>query len=376
MKTGFKRPLRLAIYLILLILSVVWISFEGGMLSYLTFFALLLQYPVFLIYSLYVNQSLKLHQETPDRHLKKGEAQEFLLVLENSGFLPIGALYLNVENRASYLSGSCLIINESEHPAGKISGLKRNKGIGSSGTKNGDIVGRIEIMPGQRLEKDLKLTCFYAGTYPVGVLSFGITDPFGIFSATFDVPQKFRAIVAPEITDEAGRKLAEELPSAEARFQNKNSSDEILGSDLKKYSPGDRKSSVHWKLYAKTGELYTRLPENRNVGMFTVLLAAEKVREEEIEDLIMRDAFLTLAVSFAYYFAKQGKPVEMVFSRGDWKNCIVDSYRSFESFFTEITKGIYYGGAGEEGKSLYEEKERSLIASGRRVFVIYEKDRT
>lgn len=357
MKPNLRHPIRFIIYLILFAASVVWISFEGGMLPYLTFFALLLQYPLFIAYMIYVNQSLKIHQETPVRQFKKNEAQDFLLVLENSGFLPVGALYLKEEDKASKLikkgAGKDSKIPEDTQKAEKMS---------------------FTIMPGKRCEMKMKLVCFYAGTYPVGVLSFTITDPFGIFAASFEVPQKYRAIVRPDVSDEEGWRIAKTLPSDEARFQNKNSADDILGTELKKYSQGDRKSAVHWKLYAKTGELYTRLPENKNVGMFTVLLCSERIREESIGDTIMRDAFLTRAVSFAYYFAKQEKPVEIIFCQGDWKSFIIESYKTFEAFFSEITKGIYFGGAGEDCAALYKEKERSLKASGKRVFVIYEKD--
>ena len=339
MKRKRKRPFRIYIYLILLVLSVVWISFEGGAFSYLCFFALILQYPLFLLYLIYVNLSLKIHQETPERHLKKNESEDFLLVLENSLFLPIGRLILNYEEQASYLSGE---------------GVKQE----------------IFICPGQRIEKRMKLTCYYAGTYPVGVLSFAVTDPLGLFSASFEVPQKYRAIVSPKITDEASQKMADLLVQAENLFSNTASKDEILGNDLKKYSPGDSYNSIHWKVYARTGELMTRLREDRDVGMYTILLAAERVREEEMGDIIMRDAFLTLAVSVAYYFATQSKPVELVFPRGEWVSLIVDSYEGFEEFYALVTEGLFYPG----GEVSYGKKDEDLRLSGRRVIVIYEKD--
>ena len=203
MRAGVPHPKRSAVYFVLLIASVVFISFKGGILSFLLFFALLIQLPVFFFYSIYVNQYLKIHQETHDRHLSKAEECDLFLVLENSGFLPVGSLTLNVEDRVSRLKGA-------------------------DGFRN------LKLYPGQRLEEHFRLTCLYAGTYPVGVLSLSIGDPFGIFSLTFDLPQKYRAIVKPEIEESLTERVSSMLPEDEALFQNRSLSEDILGNDLKK----------------------------------------------------------------------------------------------------------------------------------------------
>jgi len=340
MKAGVLSPLRAAAYFVLLTASVVFISFKGGLLPFLLFFTLFLQIPVFLLYLIYVNRYLKIHQETHDRHLSKSEECDLLLVLENSGFLPVGSLTLNVEKRVSSL-------------------------------KNLDSAKCFELYPGQRLEEHLRLTCLYAGTYPVGVLSFSVTDPFGIFSFTFEVPQKYRAIVKPEIAEDPSGEISRLLPEDEALFQNRSLFEDTLGNDLKKYEKGDRLSGVHWKLYAKTGKLFTRLRENRDVGMFTLLLASKPVREEEAGDIIRRDAFLTFCVSAAYFFAGQKKPVEIVFAKGDWVRLIVDSYESFEEFYVLITEGIY---CSSDERLMCENEERELKSSGRRLLTIYERE--
>ncbi|MBO6112056.1 MAG: DUF58 domain-containing protein [Lachnospiraceae bacterium] len=341
MKRYFLHPLRAVTYFLLLTASVVWISFEGGLLPWLSFFALVIQYPAFLLYLLYVNHFLFIHQQSLGIRLTKSQETGYKLILQNGGLIPIGYLKLDLEDKAARLNGS-------------------------------DLTVPMVLPANKRLEKDAALTCLYAGTYYTGVLSYSVSDIFGIFLHTFDVPQKFRVIVNPGITGDAAEAFDGKLPVKEALFQS-GIKDELLGNDLKSYEKGDRAAAVHWKLYARSGELFVRLNENRDVGMFTILLAAESVKEESIDDIIMRDGFLTFAVSAAYYFASRNKPVELIYPKGGFISSIVDSYESFESFFLSITEGMYYSGT-ESARIKYEEEAYRLVKEGRRVLTIFEKD--
>ncbi len=322
--------------------SVFWVSFRGGVLPWLCFFAFLLQIPVFLGYLIYVNFFLKLHQGMSERRVTKAEEKPFCLVLENSGFLPIGELTVIWEERAGQITGE-----------------------GKNAVRS--------LLPGERREEGYKLSCRYAGTYPVGVLGFSVSDLFGLVSFSFSVPEKYRAVVMPKITGDAEELLGRRLPEEEALFQNTELTEDIPGNDFRRYTAGDRAGAVNWKLYAKTGELYTRLPENRNVGLFAILLASCTLREEAIEDIIQRDRFLTFAVSAAWYFGRQGKPVELIFPAGSFKHILVDSYSGFETFYREISEGLYYG-AGTDAEQAVAAEEKRLRAEGRRLFVIRERE--
>ena len=175
------------IYVILLIASTVWVSNQGGVIPYAFFFVVLLYLPVAVIYLIICRTFLTSHQEMDTDWLKKGQKGRYSLVIENAGFLPIGALRLIVA-----------------------------PGIFTFGEEF--LTEEYSLMPRQRISVDTTIVCNYAGSYGVGVYRLMLRDPFDLIRQMRDLCSCFR-IPAKHLRTEADRTILFKNSSIEyARF--------------------------------------------------------------------------------------------------------------------------------------------------------------
>ena len=299
------------IYVILLIASTVWVSNQGGVIPYAFFFVVLLYLPVAVIYLIICRAFLTSHQEMDTDWLKKGQKGRYSLVIENAGFLPIGALRLIVA-----------------------------PGIFTFGEEF--LTEEYSLMPRQRISVDTTIVCNYAGSYGVGVYRLMLRDPFDLIRIDMDISQGTIPVsVKPNITDMAYNDLSSLLSDMNLRMRrySQNRPADTTGADVRSYMPGDPLYRIHWKNVAKTGELLTRLPENADLQMPVLILESRDFEVKE-SDMILRDRFIEYAVSAADYFVKQKKPVRIIFYYFGIRNHLVDGYESFNDFYTDITRHL------------------------------------
>lgn len=301
-----KKRIPLLIYLVLLAGAVTFVSFYGGALPYALCFLLLL-YPVFsLCHKIYVDLALRIFHELPERRVEKYKDTEYRLVLENRGPFPIHDLELTYEERL------CLLPKKET---------------------------RISLMPGQHITLIFELSCKYAGTYPIGLLSYTIRDPFHLFSYTFRTPAEFRAIVRPRVTDVAEKEMLTERERSKSGAKHPFLFESIAGSDLKQYQAGDSVHAVHWKNYARTGELMVRKPDEQDLSGVHVFLDSLEPSVEET-DVRRRDLFLEYAVSLANCFLKQGRSIDFCYPAGDVKRMMIASWNDFLVFVDQMPEEL------------------------------------
>ncbi len=305
------------IYLILLILSLVWISLQGGPLPYLTFYTVLLIPAGSAAYLFYVCKALRFYQGPASHLVTRSEGFSFPIVLENTGPLPIVSLRLVMEKEL------CSFLNFDDS--------------------------RIwSLDPGSRLEFTPEMVCLFAGAYEAGARQFVIRDCFGLLSYTGRIPMPWRAVVRPQITDRADALL--NLEQVRTAMELHSASREpILGSDLREYQKGDSLRHIHWKNSARAGTLLVRRPEPRQMEQIRILLLPADQRErsdasgaetslsaDALSDIRRRDQFLELTVSIADYFCRQNQSVVFWYPRDEMREMIVDSYENFEEFYEQI----------------------------------------
>ncbi len=318
----------MAIYGVLLLFSLVFASFRGGVLPYGLFY-FFLGYPLFLaVYIVYAHTALLVFHELPERRVKKMEEVKYRLVTENHGPLPLFRIGLTFEEEL------CLM----------------------KGTK-----AWISLLPGQRMELNCALRCRYAGTYGVGLKYFEIEDPLGLLSVSFPMPTEYLAIVRPRISDEAGAfpELKNRIPD---HSRQKDLYEDVLGCDLRTYVPGDPLHAIHWKNYARTKEVLVRLPEEENLGRIHILL---RTREKllNLPEMKRRDLYLEYVISLAHNFLKQGKPVDFSYAAGDLKTVIITGWKEFEEFWHHMPEEITHHRSASFAKDM-EQKIRNFSASG------------
>lgn len=306
------------IYLIILAGAAVLISFRGGAFSYVFFFTVLL-YPIAaLAHMLYTRAFLKIYQEVDGRLMYKMTPVPYQIFIENAGPLPMGGIKLTIQEEVTLFG---------ENFADKI----------------------FSLLPREKVKHDTSITCKYAGAYTAGIGMVTIDECFHLFSMTYDIPIPLRVNVLPIVTDIAVKdinRLYTEVMNGVRSFRL-DKTETYLGNDVRRYIDGDSVNTIHWKNYARTGELMVRLPEKQNSEMMNVGIVAAA----EESDLLKRDYMLEYIVSFADWFARQKKPVRFVYYSGKIKDFLVDGYDSFRKFYTEAIPEI-----GRETRAASEEE--------------------
>ncbi len=298
------KKLPVCIYLILLAAALVWVSNQGGPLPYMIFYTILL-FPVLCgAYLLAAIHSLRFHQELPAHKVEKGTLLPFHMVLENTGWLPVVYLKLQVDQELCTLHGF------SEEMV-------------------------IRLQAGERWEQTYEAVCRYAGSYHIGARYMYLKDCFGWFSWRYRIPSHFRAIVRPQITDRANRVFDMEVMRSELELMEVKSQEPIAGPDLRDYRYGDSLKRIHWKNTARTGKLMVRLPEPRQMQMIQIVLLPGE-QGYDTAHVQSRDAFLEMIVSIAHYFSERNKTVIFYYPRHGMTSQIIDSEEQFLEFYLNI----------------------------------------
>ena len=126
---------------------------------------------------------------------------------------------------------------------------------------------------------------------------------------------------------------------------------------MRSYMKGDSLKSIHWKNYARTGNLMVRLPEKQNSDMLSLILMTEESGNED-SDLQRRDLYLEYLISVANYFAQMKKPVRVVYFDSGVKTFVIDGYKTFQEFYYERLKST------PQGQSLWGNSPRGTVPVG------------
>ncbi len=309
----------LILYVLVLVASVVFSSFYGGPVSYAWLFAILFIIPVAILYLAINYRFISIYQEIEVHRLTKGEDHRYRAFIENEGILPVHDLCLGI------YTDRCNIY---EIPDQK----------------------KISLEAKEKIELSSGINCRFAGSYEVGIETISFTDPFSIFTVTFDIPYSFRAIVSPRITDVADKVLDLENLVNSTGLKSTNIMDDAPSNDMRPYQRGDSYSSINWKVSARLSELMVRVPDPMEKRTVSILMKAANVPEKDQDTRFLekRDRFLEFAVSAAWHFGQQGVPIKLVYPAGKVKESIVDSYDSFLEFYNIVADGILYSSEADE----------------------------
>lgn len=331
------------IYILILTGSVIYASFYGGLLPFILLYGVLLFLPVSVLCIVLNYHFLSVYQELPVHRVLKGDRHEFLMSFENTGILPIHDMELILH------SDRC----------------------GFEGIRDGE---RISIEPRTKKKLSTKIVCLYGGSYNIGIKSLGFSDAFGIMTIIVNVPYIFKAIVSPKITDAADAYMDIENIMNSVGSKSDVKTEEIPGSDMRDYYPGDPKKTINWKVSARLERLTVRIPDKQDTKTITLILEAVNVPEslQDTEYLRRRDHFLEFAVSAAWFFARRGVPVRMIYPAGKITERQVDSYESFREFYNEVSGGISYRSDDEKDRmhAMTQERRNPGYGDGTRVIII------
>ena len=308
-KIFHRKRLPLYIYLLLLIAATVNVSLRGGAFSYVVFYVFLLYLPVSFLFMFYASCMFNYYQETGSKFLSKNAVEKYRFTMEDTSLLPIGGLSFDYDERLMNFTDDF--------------------------TKES-----FSLLHKEREELETGLKVKYAGSYDVGLTHYSMRDMFGIIRLRRKIKLPVRVSVIPtirELTAEDIRQINELREGG--NLYNIDMSEGTLGNDIRKYIPGDRLADVHWKNYARTGEMYVRLPDKQEIDILCIALITEAI-EGTIEELEQRDKFLEYIVSVGRYFGMNKKPVIFFYYNSGVQSYVVDSPASFNNFYRDAAGRI------------------------------------
>lgn len=300
------------IYALLLIGSVVLVSFRGGTISWLLFYFMLTIPALALLYVFYVYCRFRIGQGVA-RYVNKGEAIPYRLEYANEDLLLMTGIVLNFYTDTVKVmkrnSDGTLIPYEQEQES-------------------------LSLLPHQKKDAELELYCKFRGTYPIGVKSVSVTDFFGLFTVTYPMMSQVRLTARPRILT-----LAQLQSRLEKRDPKKNrpsaaNLQELLGYELRKYIAGDSLRHIHWKNSARAGELLVRKQAPQELYELVIVMDCIRCNgRTEIERMQREDNIIETAVALLYDAASKKVKSHIVWCTDRLCEMQIDNLKGFDRFY-------------------------------------------
>lgn len=303
--------IRRTVYLALFILSLVFISFRGGNLSYMLFFTIVINTILSIMYIFYVFFTIKIYQTTPERRISKKEIVPYNLKLKNEGFIAYRAVGIKFMDQLSEIQGA-------------------------------EELGSIDLEPGQGMDIHKELYCKYSGTYLIGVDTIEIMDYFRIFRIRFHMPEKMKVTVKPRILKLDNIAFITEEEECRSSGQ-KGKRNYLADNEVRRYAAGDNKRLIHWKNSAKKQELMVRNLTVEEISEYIVIMDTKGKTDDFTDKIIVCDKLRETMIALVYYIFCSGYHVISVLGSSFQKD--IRSPRDFNEFYNKMIEF----GFGEDG---------------------------
>lgn len=318
---------RRIIYLLILALSLVSISFVGGTISYGFFFAAASVPVIDAVYITVVYFRFRIYQKIESRTVVAGKAVPYYFLLKNEDVFTYSSVRLTMDTAFSTVS-------------------KYDPSVTYS------------LSRGDEVRYNTILVCKYRGEYEVGIKYVTVSDPFAIFRLKYKLLGTIRAIVKPRIADVneffdiSGIDCSQSTESILYKTEPDIS--------VREYVTGDALKLINWKAYARTGKLMTReqYGEEKH-GVMVFFNAARKSKKAE-EYIPYENKVLEVVIAIIYHFANIGIKVDA--------DCFTDRLRSFdtngmdgfEETYEKLSELHFSGNNGISMSTLESDMERFL----------------
>lgn len=266
--------IRRGIYLLLIVISLVFLSFYGGPLPYMVFFALIINMIASMIYIMYIFNSIRISQNILEHSVDKNQYVKLKFQIGNEGMLAGTSIKLNFNHEFSEVSGC----EELEH---------------------------IGLEPKQYIVKELELLCRYSGTYYAGVDSIEITDYFGIFHIRFEMPQRMKVVVRPRILKIDNLKFLNDNEQ-QVNSSNYRQDEAVVDNETRLCQSGDNAGMIHWRNSMKMQKLLVRTMSAEEAYDYIVTIDETIRLKDNVERIISADKVRETAIAVINYMYSCG----------------------------------------------------------------------
>lgn len=253
----FQHGGRLVTVISLLILTYCYAMFQGGFVSWFVFFTIL----PFLIYSILLAivplRFKEVSRILSKKRIERDDNIEVTVTFRNSSWFPI--VFMSVKE------------------------LPMEDGIYEQ--PNGNVTKLFLVGWKREFEWTYQLKSLKRGEHHFKGLQFTCTDFFGwtIRKMEIDQPQLF--LVYPKVSDVPVLPIGMQYDQGSSQSRYSLVKDTTMVTSVREYIPGDRFSWIHWKSFAKDGELRTKeFEDHKSQNTFVLIDRAVQKNFEQVVD--------------------------------------------------------------------------------------------
>jgi len=293
--------LRRIIFLLLIILTAVFASFYSGPLPYALFYLALLLPLLSYLYLLYIYNRFRVYQLIEKKTLVKYESVPFQFILANEDILT----YAHI--RVTFLDDYSTL-------------------------EQVDTSRSYTLLSGEREEYVTTLMCRYCGNYKVGIDRIILEDYFRIFRLSYRCPTPMEVRVLPRVLQPERLSL---FPfTAEGVRLTNNQNSPFPDAETRNYQLGDSPRLIHWKAFARQGELLTRkqLPEPK--PELHIFLDLDLPVLEEAEYLPRFDLLAESTLAIADFYLRTKTPCNVYAGTAGLQRFQLHSQKDFDLLYS------------------------------------------
>lgn len=289
-------------YIIIFLLSLIYIYFDGGFLPYTLFYIVLLLPLVSFCYLLIVFNTFRYGENMNKREYQKGEVLDYTMSIHNETplYIPYFTVYMHMEGRML------------------IKGMKNE---------------HLALKPFTRHEIHFSVPILYRGKYKIGISYIEIRDFLNLISFKY-LPGETKLIrVFPRVLpmDELNIPYMR-ISENDYLSQSKNNGHTEIR-DIRDYRYGDSLKKIHWKLSSKYNKWLTKETNASSEKEFWVLLNLEEIKGEAEAVLNIEDRTIEVLVSIARVLLSAGIVLKLCFFRKEQVALEYSDLKGFEQLY-------------------------------------------
>lgn len=295
------------ILLILWILSLIGISFYGGLISYGLFMFFSLIPIISLLYILCVYLLFKIYQNIDARDIVCNNTATFYFTLQNESIINFSGVRVLFYSTFSTISG---LDDKTEY----------------------------ELRPKGGIKKQTNIVCKYRGEYEVGIKKVVIQDFFRLFSITYKNREPFRVTVRPNIVHLSNLMNADiALNAVRDSRANPNEPDVIS----REYVAGDDLRMMNWKVSANIGKFMVRERTGEQQQGVGIIIDSQRYSRRIEEYLPLENKILEAVIALNLFFSQRGIPVSTYYEVSSFVEDSVDKNKGFDEFYEKMSSFVF-----------------------------------
>ena len=326
------------IWLGLLILSLVAISFYGGPVSYGFFFFVLAVPAVSGLYVILVYFRFRVYQKCDSKVVVAETPVTFYYTLQNEDYFTFAGIKTDYYSDYSSLAG---LDPDTEY----------------------------ELFPHTGIQKQTRLICKYKGEYPVGVKKVTVTDYLRLFRLTFKPKEIITVTVIPRLVILEGLSVLTELTES-GKDSPVNPTEPYLL--VREYIPGDDIRSINWKLTAAVGKPMVRRRIGEETPAVSIIMDSHRPSGEPDLYLPRENKILETTIALTYYFLDRGIRVNVYAYAGGPLRFALDTTDSFEDFYNRMSYFSFAADSTPEKLFSYTATVPDIVKSSAVLFVVHD----